>query len=74
MTRLALVGGHGIIGEAWVRVAGTLEGDEPRVGDEVTLVVDGVDITTATVRAVEDWGVPHLRTIAVDAAVADLLR
>jgi hypothetical protein len=73
MSRLALVGLNSVIGEAWVRVTGTLEGDELRVGDEVTLAVDGVNVTTAIVRAVESYSPPHLRTIAVDATVANLL-
>ena len=73
MSRIVLVGLNGVIGEDWVRVTGTLEGDELRVGDEVTLAVDGVDVTTAIVRAVESYSPPHLMTIAVDAAVANLL-
>jgi len=73
MSRLALVGLHGVIGEAWVRVSGTLEGDELHVGDEVILAVDGIDRTTAIVRRVETYSPPPVTTIAVDATVADLL-
>jgi hypothetical protein len=63
-----------VVGEPWVRVSGALEGGELRVGDEVVLAVDGVDRTTAIVRRVETYSPPPITTIAVDAAVAELLR
>jgi hypothetical protein len=69
-----LIAVHGTIGNPWVYVSGTLEGDELRVGDDVTLAVDGVDVTTTSVRSVESYSPPPITTVAIDAAVADLLR
>ena len=53
MTRLALVGPHGTVGVRGGSTSGHLEqGTEPRVDNEVTPAIDGIDVTTATVRAV----------------------
>jgi len=70
MLRLALVAVRRTGTERWAYVSGELEGDEIHVGDEVTLAVDGVDVTTTTVRSVETYSPPPITTIAVDAAVA----
>jgi hypothetical protein len=73
MLRLALIALQSTSGKPWVYVSGTLEGGELHVGDEVTLAVDGVDVTTTTVRSVESYSPPPIRTVVVDAAVAELL-
>ena len=73
LPRLGVIAVQHTGGARWAYVSGHLEGNGINVGDEVVLADGGVDVTTTTVRSVEKYSPPPITTIAVDAAVADLL-
>jgi hypothetical protein len=74
MTRLIVEAVHRISGRPWVFVTGLLEGDDLRLGDEMTVAHGDVNVAFAVVRSIELHGPPGKTTIAVDVDHADTLR
>lgn len=73
-TKLVVEAVHRIPSRPWLFVTGRLEGDELRVGDQMTVAHDGVNVASAVIRSIELHGHPGRSTIAVDVDPPDALR
>jgi len=71
MTRLIVENVHRISNRPWIFVTGRLEGDELRIGDELTVAHADVSGTSAVIRSIELHGQPGKTTIAIDAELSD---
>jgi hypothetical protein len=74
MTRLIVENVHRIASRPWAFVTGRLEGDELRIGDELTVAQGEVPVGTAVIRSIELHSPPGKTTIAIDADLADSVR
>jgi hypothetical protein len=74
MTRLIVENVHRIPSRPWAFVTGRLEGDELRIGDELTVAHGEVSVATAVIRSIELHSPPGKTTIAIDADLADSIR
>jgi hypothetical protein len=55
----------------WLFLSGRLEGEPLRIGDELTVAIDGMTPARVIVRAIEFHAHPGVTTIAVDEGLAD---
>lgn len=74
MTRLIVENVHRISNRPWIFVTGRLEGDELRIGDELTVAHADVSGASAVIRSIELHGQPGKTTIAIDAELANSVR
>jgi hypothetical protein len=74
MTRLIVEKVHRTSSRPWAFVTGRLEGDELRIGDELTVARGDVRVASAVVRSIELHGPPGTTTIAIDADLADAVQ
>ena len=74
MTRLIVENVHRIPSRPWVLVTGRLEGDQLRIGDELTVAHGEFPVATAVIRSIELHSPPGKTTIAIDADLADSVR
>ena len=74
MTRFIVEAVHRMASRPWVFVTGRLEGDELRLGDELTVAHGDVMAASAVVRSIELHGPQGKTTIAFDADLADAFR
>lgn len=74
MTRLIVENVHRISSRPWVFVTGRLEGEELRVGDELTVANGDVPGAAAVIRSIELHSPLGTTTVAIDAELADSLR
>jgi hypothetical protein len=70
MTRLIVENVHRIPSRPWAFVTGRLEGDELRIGDELTVAHGDVPAAIAVIRSIELHSPPGKTTIAIDADLA----
>jgi hypothetical protein len=74
VTRLIVENVHRVSRRPWVLVTGRLEGDgELRIGDGVTIGVDGGEPVATVIRSIEIHSPAGLTTIALDESVADVV-
>jgi hypothetical protein len=74
MTRLIVENVHRFSSRPWVFVTGRLEGDELRIGDELTVAHGDTPGVSAIVRSIELHSPPGKTTVAIDAELADAIR
>jgi hypothetical protein len=74
MTRLIVENVHRISSRPWAFVTGRLEGDELRIGDELTVAHGDAAGASAVIRSIELHSPPGKTTVAIDVEHADSIR
>jgi hypothetical protein len=74
MTRLIVENVHTTASRPWAFVTGRLEGNGLHIGDELSVTHSGIEVAMAVVRSIEPHSSPEKTTIAVDAALADIIQ
>jgi hypothetical protein len=74
MTGLIVENVHRTSNGPWAFVTGRLEGDELHIGDELSVTHGGIVVATAVVRSIELHSARDKITIAIDAALADIVQ